>query len=135
MTNASRNLSFERFAGNSPASCEEIERIQQKLSFLLPKSYVDFMLTRNGGEGFIGRSYLVLWKMEELISMNNAYHVAEFASGLFLFGSDGGGEAFGFDTRCEAPGIVSIPFVAMELEDARVVATDFEAFLSVLFAS
>jgi hypothetical protein len=135
MTNASRNLLFGRFTGNPPTSREEIERVQRKLSFRLPNDYVEFMLTKNGGEGFIGKSYLVLWKIEELISMNNAYHVAEFASDLFLFGSDGGGEAFGFDTRSEAPRIVSIPFVAMEIEDAKVVATDFESFLSALFTS
>jgi hypothetical protein len=132
MTNSDRDLLFARFAGNRPARRDEIEKVQQELKFRLPKSYLDFMLARNGGEGFIGKSYLVLWKIEELISMNAAYHVSEFAPELFLFGSNGGDEAFGFDTRSEACGIVSIPFVAMEIEDAKVVASDFEAFLSAL---
>ena len=132
MTNTIRDQLLARFAGNPSASRDEIEKVQRKLKFSLPKGYVDFLLTRNGGEGFIGKSYLVLWKIEELISMNDAYHVGEFAPGIFLFGSNGGGEAFGFDTRSEACGIVSMPFVAMEIEDARVLAPDFAGFLSLL---
>lgn len=135
MTNAGENALFARFAGNPPASRGEIERIQEKINFHLPPSYVDFMFTRNGGEGFIGRSYLVLWKIEDLISMNDSYQVAEFAPGIFLFGSNGGGEAFGFDIRSDTYGIVSIPFVAMEVGDAKTVAPDFGAFLSTLFTS
>jgi len=134
MTNAKWNLLLARF-GNPPANRDEIERVQQGLKFRLPKSYVDFMLTKDGGEGFIGRSYLVLWKIEELILMNHAYHVAEFVPDIILFGSNGGGEAFGFDTRSEVCAIVSVPFVAMEIENAKVLASDFEGFLSTLFAA
>ena len=135
MTNASENSLFARFAGNPPASRGEIEETQEKINFRFPASYVEFMLARNGGEGFIGRSYLVLWKIEDLIAINGSYQVAEFAPGIFLFGSSGGGEAFGFDIRSDACGIVSIPFVAMEIEDAKIVAPNFEVFLSTLFAS
>jgi hypothetical protein len=47
----------------------------------------------NGGEGSVGDTYVILWRIEELIEMSKAYDVAEYAPGLFLFGSDGGGEA------------------------------------------
>lgn len=67
--------------------------------------------------------------------MNDAYHVAELAPKLFLFGSGGGDEAFGFDTRSEAFGVVSVPFVGMDLQLAKAVAPDFAAFLLVLFTS
>jgi hypothetical protein len=135
MTDADKNSVFQRFSGNSPAHRAEIERVQENLRFRLPTSYVQFMLGKNGGEGFVGQSYLVLWKMEELISKNIVYHVAEFVPELFLFGSNGGGEAFGFDTRSEVCEIVSIPFVAMDLHDAKIVAADFAAFLAKLSAS
>jgi hypothetical protein len=126
---------FARFAANPPASREEIEKAQEALAFPLPRGYVDFLATADGGEGFIGKSYLILWKVEELASKNAAYNVAEFAPELFLFGSDGGGEAFGFDTRSKTGSIVSIPFVTMEMRRAKAVPPDFEAFLSVLFAT
>jgi hypothetical protein len=67
--------------------------------------------------------------------MNKAYQVAEYAPGLFLFGSDGGGEAFAFDTRTEAKPIVSVPFVGMELKLARPLGSNFKAFLEELFKS
>lgn len=73
-TTSQTNLNplFARFVENPPAHRDEIENVQRELKFCLPKSYVDFMLARNGGEGFIGTSYLSLWKVEELISMNAA---------------------------------------------------------------
>lgn len=132
MTKENGDLLLSRFAANPPADDNEIAKVQQTLKFRLPESYVSFMLMRNGGEGFIGKSYLVLWKIEDLISMNVAYRVAEFAPGLFLFGSNGGDDAFGFDVRSNTCEIVSIPFVAMEIEDARAVASDFETFLSAI---
>jgi hypothetical protein len=130
MTDISIRLPAGRFIANPPASREEIENVQKELKFPLPKSYVEFLLTANGGEGFIPDSYVIFWRVEELVSRNAAYNVAEFAPGLFLFGSNGGGEAFGFDTCSETGSIVSIPFVTMDKSDARPAAPDFEAFLN-----
>jgi hypothetical protein len=135
MTNANSNSLFYRFVGNPSARRAEVEKIARNLSFHLPESYLKFMLARNGGEGFIGKSYLVLWQIEELIVKNNAYRADEFVPGFFLFGSDGGGEAYAFDTRSETCGIVSIPSVVLGIEDAKRVASDFESFLSVLSAA
>jgi hypothetical protein len=135
MTNASKNALLAGFAANPPASREEIEKMREELTFFPPMSYVDFLASANGGEGFIGRSYLILWKAGELTAKNAAYHVAELAPELFLFGSNGGGEAFGFDTRSAALAIVSVPFVTMEMADAKVVAPDFETFFSALSAA
>ncbi len=77
----------------------------------------------------------MLWRAEELVEMNKSYHVNEYAPGLLLFGSDGGGEAFGFDTRTDAKPIVSVPFVGMALNEARPVASNFNEFLEALFKS
>ncbi|HEX4158672.1 MAG TPA: SMI1/KNR4 family protein [Rhizomicrobium sp.] len=130
MTDIHAELVSGRFTANPPASREEIARVQNELTFPLPKSYVNFLMAANGGEGFIGNAYVILWKVDELIHKNISYNVAEFAPGTFLFGSNGGGEAFGFDTRSEAGSIVSIPFITMEEKDAIPLALDFEAFLS-----
>jgi hypothetical protein len=118
-----------RFAANPPAGREEIEKLQNELKFALPKSYVEFLLTANGGEGFIPDSYVIFWRVEELVSRNAVYNVAEFAPGLFLFGSNGDGEAFGFDTCSETCSIVSMPFVTMDKSGARPAAPNFQAFL------
>jgi hypothetical protein len=92
-------------------------------------------LTRaNGGEGFIGESYLILRSIEELISANAAYNVTEFAPQLFLFGSNGGGQAFGFDISSAARPIVSIPFVPTDRKEEIRIAPDFGVFLAILSA-
>jgi len=72
---------------------------------------------------------VILWKAEELVSLNKSYEVALNAPGLFLFGSDGGGDAFGFDLRAVAPPVVSVPFVGMDLGLVSVLAADMESFL------
>ena len=135
MTDANNKLISGNFVANPPASREEIGNVQSELTFPLPKSYVEFLLAANGGEGFVGNTYIILWKIEEIISKNIAYSVEEFAPGLFLFGSNGGGEAFGFDTGGDVGSVVSIPFVTMDKKDAITVAPDFGTFLSMLSAS
>jgi hypothetical protein len=54
---------------------------------------------------------------------------------LLLFGSDGGGQAFAFDTRSAANPIVCVPFVGMELKEALPIASSFTGFLEELFNS
>jgi hypothetical protein len=85
---------------NSPASNSLLNQRIAAFGHPLPTDYLRFLRQANGGEGFVGKEvYLVLWRVEELAGMNAAYHVAEFAPGLLIFGSDGGDEAFAFDLR------------------------------------
>src|SRR5437016_3023763 len=117
MTATLRNQPFERFNANPPAGPAAIERCRTKLSFTLPADYVAFLRKANGGEGFIGGGgYLMLWPIEKLIEHNLGYQTAEIVPGLYLFGSNGGGEAFAFDTRSAACPIVMVPFIIMEFE-------------------
>jgi hypothetical protein len=58
--------------------------------------------------------------------------VAEFAPGLFAFGTNGGGEAFAFDLRTSTMPIVMVPFIGMELSEARSIGTTFNGFLTAL---
>jgi hypothetical protein len=58
---------------------------------LLPADYVQFLEQLNGGEGFVGKSYLRAWPIEDLIQFNKDFFVDVAAPELFLFGSSGGG--------------------------------------------
>jgi hypothetical protein len=130
MTVLERDDLFSKFCGNPPASTADIERFEEESRFKLPRDYAEFMQLSNGGGGFIGpNAYIILWQLGDLAEMNKAYHVEEYAPGLFIFGSDGGGEAFAFDARTSALPIVSVPFVGMELSRARVIAPTFGGFL------
>src|SRR3954464_2022763 len=89
---------FEKFSGGPSASPDAVHQLQDKLGVRLPDDYALFLQEEaDGGEGVIGSTYIILWRVEQVLELNAAYHVSEFAPGLVLFGSNGGGEAFGFD--------------------------------------
>ena len=124
------------FKGNAPADDIAIRQLQASSSLKLPGDYLSFLQRVNGGEGFIGKNaYAILWRAEEVVEMNKAYQVDVLAPGLFIFGSDGGGEAFAFDARSDPVFTVTIPFVGMNLELVRPIAPSFERFLMHLFNS
>lgn len=114
---------------NAGAPAGTIRDAASSLSYSLPADYVQFLLEHNGGEGFIGDNYLILWKVEELDPFNREYEVGQYAPGLLLFGSSGGGEAYGFDTREIAMPVVRVPFIGMELRYVRSVASSFTDLL------
>lgn len=115
---------------NPGASCEVIHAVELQLGVAFPQQYVDFLAQSNGAEGSVGGdAYLVLWPVEEIIPLNQAYAVDEFAPGLLLIGSDGGDTAYAFDTRIEQMTIVEIPFVGMALEKSHWRAETFTELL------
>jgi len=128
------NELLAKFNRNPPAEAQTITQLE-RVSINLPSEYKQFLRLHNGGEGFIGGAYAMLWRAEELVDLNQRYHVLEQAPGLFLFGSNGGGEAFAFDTRKQIQPIVSVPFVVMDLSAARPIASTFTQFLEALFES
>lgn len=95
----------------------------------LPDDYLSVFSELNGGEGFVGEEYLILWKAEELIPFNKEYEADKYAPGIFLFGSNGGGEGFGFDARSKPYKVVEIPFIGMDLQHATPVADNFTHLL------
>lgn len=101
-----------------------------ELNYLcLPEDFLSVLSDVDGGEGFIGEEYLILWKAEELIPFNKEYEVEKYAPGIFLFGSNGGGEGFGFDTRSKPYKVVEVPFIGMDLKYATPVADSFTHLL------
>ncbi len=121
---------FERQKG---ATDEGISAGESQLGVSLPAEYVDFLKLTNGGEGFIGGGYAQLWPIEELYSQNQKYQIREFIPGLLVFGSNGGGEAFGFDTRAQDWQIVQVPWIGEGWKDAQPLGPTFDQFLKHLF--
>jgi hypothetical protein len=127
---------FADFRCNPPADEASLRQLAAGSAVALPEDYLEFLRAANGGEGFVGpNSYLILWRAEELVEMNESYQVGEYAPGLFLFGSDGGGEAFAFDFRSDAKDIIAVPFVGMDLSAIRPLSQNFAGFLEKLFES
>jgi hypothetical protein len=82
----------------------------------------------------IGNNYLEISKAEYIVSLNEVYSVKLYAPGLILFGTDGGGEGYGFDYREIDPIVVDIPFVGMDWKYARKRGKTFLDFLQNLTA-
>lgn len=128
--NAGLKSLLVNFKGNSGASADVLDAVEETWRRNLPLDYRQFMTEMDGGEGFIGKKYLILWKAEQLLQYNQEYQVDEYAPGIFLFASSGGGEAFGFDGRHDDLEVVQLPFIGMSLQHAKRVAKDFTDLLS-----
>ncbi|WP_223596755.1 SMI1/KNR4 family protein [Neobacillus bataviensis] len=109
-----------------------VKKVETKLGITFPIDYIEFISYSNGAEGSIGENYLILWSIEDIIELNEAYGVSDFAKGLVLFGSDGGDTAFAFDTRTDETQIVSVPFIGMDLEEVTTCSNTFNGFLQYL---
>jgi hypothetical protein len=117
---------FSRMPGTTEQSLETVEKT---LNIKLPDDYRRFVMQSNGGEGFIGKHYLILWKVEELAQFNCDYQVEDYAPGLLMFGSTGGGDGFAFDTKANPYRVTQVPFIGMSREDALLVANSFTRLL------
>lgn len=120
---------FSDFTGGPPASPDVIALLEQSLRVRLPPDFRDFLGMHDGAAGFVGDNYVILWSAGEVARYHGSYQVNEYAPGLVLFGSNGGGEAYAFDRRTEANAVVMVPFVGMSLEYAKPVAPTFLSFL------
>jgi hypothetical protein len=129
----SQTEQWQDFRRNPPAEPTAIESFQAATGITLPDEYVEFLRTANGGEGPVGGSaYVVLWRIEELATLNNAYEIRKYTPSLLLFGSDGGGEAFAFDLDSPNLAVVSVPFIGMSPDAIDRLAPSFRAFLETL---
>ena len=117
---------------NPPATEEAIQAVEQQFGCTFPDDYRTFLLLTNGAEGSIGKKgYIVLWTLQRIVVANINLEVSTHASGLVLFGSDGGGEAYAFDTRFPTLPIVQVSYIGMSLDDNELIsrAPTLTAFL------
>ena len=123
---------LENWGFNEGALESSIEPAQELIRHPLPIDYLEYIRKCNGGEGFVGTDFLILWRIEELAKLNQEYELERYAPGLVLFGSSGGGEGYGFDFRHNNCRIVRVPFVGMEWRLAVITANSFTEFLNTI---
>lgn len=119
---------------NLPAEPILVNELSAEFGVNFPREYLEFLLLHDGCEGFIGENYIILWGVKELAEFNREYEVDKYAPGIILFGSDGGGEGYGFDTEAATMPIVRIPFIGMGRRYATPVAKDFPELFAKLGA-
>jgi hypothetical protein len=117
------------FIALPPASAEALRAAERAIGRTLPEDYKTFLLEHNGGDGFVGTGYVILWQAEELSKFKDGYEVSKYAPELLLFGSNGGGDGFAFDTRTSPYRVMQVPFVGMSRADEFRAAGSFTELL------
>jgi hypothetical protein len=108
-----------------------VRELQAQLPQVIPADYFGMFRLGNGGAGDVGGGdYAEFWSIDEIESNNQEYEVLQQAPGLILFGSNGGGEAFAFDTTQAVGTIGIVPFIGMSIELYCPIADTFLAFLN-----
>ena len=107
------------FEFNEPYNGTDIFKINE---VVLPEQYVEFMKKHNGGEGDIGETWFVLYPLEDLQELNDAYEIEIFLPGHIIIGSNGGGELYGIDNTGN---YFNVPMI-MDENDITLLGTEIE---------
>lgn len=106
------------------ATDEAIRAAEEELGRTFPEDLRALLRQSDGIEGFVSADrYIALWSARELVDLNAGYSVKEFAPGLVLIGSDGGGTGYGFMPADESIVYVRVPFDWLSIETIEVVGS------------
>jgi hypothetical protein len=97
------------------ADPRDVDALEEAIGARLPADYRWFVHKHDGAEGWIGSAYIALWAVHEINRHNQTVDPQNYAPGLLLFGTDGGGEAFAFDTT-QRWRVVRVPLVGLSRE-------------------
>jgi len=110
-----------------PASEAVILSTVKRLKHKLPEDYLQFIRRHNGGWCYAGEWYIHLWGIEALPDRDGYSVFIDYCPELLFFGSDGAGEAYGFDYRKKEVSIIAAPFI-FNWDDSRILAQRFSDF-------
>lgn len=69
--------------------------IEDKIGFDLPQDYKDYSIEYDENEDFLGKEYVRLWSLENLIAWNIDYQIFENLPNTIAIGDNGCGEFIG----------------------------------------
>ena len=115
---------------NDPPQKNDVIIFLNDINFKLPNGFIEFYTNSNGAEIYKSENYCYLWQITELIQKNIDYNVSEYASNFFIFGSNGGGDAFCIERISGY--IFQMQFVGMSNDEAIFISKDFNGFLDML---
>ena len=101
------------------------------LPYELPKEYLDFLRSSNGGEGeFAVQPYwVVIWSVEEVLSHKQECSNPEWKPGWFFFAGNAGEELIAFDFSSTPYRVIMVPYTG-DPEDVIKLAADFKGFMN-----
>jgi len=112
---------------NNDTQSDEIEKFKRQINFTPPEEFIHFFKKINKTEMNINNECLIIWPLADMVRLNKEYQADEYVPEFFIFGSDGGSEAYAIEktTGC----IYQIPFIGMSKEDAILKFKDFSELL------
>lgn len=108
----------------------DIDSIEGIFNFKLPQDYKYFISNYQGYEEFIGKKYMVLWDIDELVKSNKALSIQEYLPSCFAIGGDGAGELIVLEhVGLNATRVILTPMIGMSKEDCIEIGSSFSDFL------
>jgi len=118
---------------NSKADKQSISTVESSLNFRFPDDYKAFLYWSNGGEGYVGRNYVSLWRIEDSITLNHEYQIQKYLTqNFFAFGTDGGGICYGFVIN-DGFAVSKCPFGDLDINEVLKIAPSFSDFIEKAF--
>lgn len=121
--------------GAPGASDAALSELQASASGGLPAEYLELLAWSNGGEGPLPVQpfWLVLSSAEGALNEWTSGNFTDHFPNLFVFGTNGAGEAFAFNTTTTGPRVVYFDMTNIDLEESVVeIAPSMAAFIDLM---
>ena len=128
MKNIIKNLERIGWNSNKGTNLNDIGIVEKQLHITFPEDYLEFLKWSNGGEGYIRKNYVSLWKVEDLEVLNREYQIQTYLSKGYLgIGTDGGGICYGFCLEKQFA-IFKCPLGDLDINEITIVANSIKDF-------
>ena len=128
MKNIIKDLEKIGWNSNKETNLDDISIVEERLHIVFPEDYLEFLKWSNGGEGYIGKNYVSLWKVEDLEVLNREYRIQTYLSKGYLgIGTDGGGICYGFCLEKQFA-IFKCPLADLDINEITIVANSIKDF-------
>jgi hypothetical protein len=111
----------------------EMQEVPAALRKVFPEDYLEAVEEIGGREGFLGGTFLRMYRLEELMALNFEYGVPELFPEVLMFASNGCGDAFAFPIGQQS--VVRVPLIPLSGEFAEYRAMGFTEFVQSLVES
>ena len=126
MKNIIKDLERIGWNSNKETNLNDIVIVEEQLHIVFPEDYLEFLKWSNGGEGYIEKNYVSLWKVEDLEVLNREYQIQTYLSKGYLgIGTDGGGICYGFCLEKEFA-IFKCPLGDLDINEITIVANSIK---------
>ena len=128
MKNIIKDLERIGWNSNKETNLNDIGIVEEQLHIVFPEDYLEFLKWSNGGEGYIGKNYVSLWKVEDLEVLNREYQIQTYLlKGYLGIGTDGGGIGYGFCLEKQFA-IFKCPLGDLDINEITIVANSIKDF-------